>query len=43
MRSSISNNLNSMDFVSISNRDLNLLSNMKVSQRLDSRLKSVMP
>jgi hypothetical protein len=43
MRSNISNNLNSIDLFSISNRDLSPNSSMKVSQRLDSRLKSVLP
>ena len=43
MRSYLSANMNSIDLGSSSNRDLNYLSAMKVSQRLDSRLKSVMP
>jgi hypothetical protein len=43
MRSNISGNFNSIDLASNSNRDINYMSSMKVSQRLDSRLKSIMP
>ncbi len=41
MRSNISGNFNELG--SNSNQNINLGSSMKVSQRLDSRLKSVMP
>jgi hypothetical protein len=41
MRSNLSGNFNSIDLASNSNRDIYLSS--KISQRLDSRVRSVMP
>jgi hypothetical protein len=42
MRSNLSGNYNSIELASNNNRDFNYASS-KISQRLDSRLKSVMP
>ena len=43
MSSNLSGNFNSFELASNSNRDFNYASSVKISQRLDSRLKSVMP